>query len=244
MSDYPKIARVGLRGVVVTFGETMSDRANLAAIAFRAAVDAAGWAEVEETASTLVSTFLSVDLAIVPYDDIVARLEALLAARDWYCAALPAGRRLWTLPMCFDPDVAPQLENAARAAEVSMTDAVRQLSQARTRVITLGFAPGQPYLGLLPKTWDIPRQSDLTPKVPTGALVIAIRQFVLFATSAPTGWRHVGQTAFRPFDPHRDVPVALSPGDEVRFATITASELTQFEKECDSMGGAESEMLP
>lgn len=243
MSIYPQIARVGLRGVVVTFGDALSDRANMAAIAFRSAVDAAGWEDVSETATTLVSTFLSVDLTATPFKDIETRLTALLHTRDWFAATLPPGRKLWTVPMCFDPEVAPQIEDAAQAAGLTMRQAQAQLVAARTRVITLGFAPGQPYLGLLPDTWDIPRQSELTPSVPIGALVVAIRQFVLFATTAPTGWRHVGQTAFRPFDPNREIPVALSPGDEVRFAAITTAELSDLNAQ-DSLGGAEWEALP
>ncbi len=242
MSRDPEIRRIGVSGVVVTFGDTLSEQANLAAIAFRAAVDAQAWGEVQETSSSLVSTFLSVDLTAISYDEIHSRLSALLATRDWFAASLPPGRKLWTLPMCFDEQVAPQLKEAAEAAAVSPKEALEQLSQSRTRVITLGFAPGQPYLGLLPKQWDIPRQTELTPNVPVGALVVAIRQFVIFAATTPTGWRHVGQTAFRPFDPDRDPPFAFSPGDEVRFATITASELEQLEKG-DSLGGAEWALL-
>ena len=242
MTEYPKISRVGLDGVVVTFGDVLADRANLAAIAFRHAVDVEGWEEVRETASVLVSTFLSVDLVTTPYESVLGKLNALLETRDWYDVGPPAGRKLWTLPMCFDPQVAPQLTDAAKAAGLSETEARDQLINARTRVIALGFAPGQPYLGHLPEVWDIPRQSDLTPKVPVGALVIAIRQFVLFATSAPTGWRHVGQTAFRPFDQDRDTPVLLSPGDEVRFAQINLEELKQLQAG-DSLGGAEWEQL-
>jgi len=243
MSEYPKIARVGLSGVVVTFGESLSDPANLAAIAFRGAVDTQAWEDVSETASTLVSTFLAVDLVAVPYDDIHARLTQLLATRDWFDAAPPPGQKLWTLPMCFDPEVAPQIGEVATEAGLSEDDARRELINAHTRIITLGYAPGQPYMGLLPEIWDIPRQSNLTPHVPAGALVIAIRQFVLFTAAMPTGWRHVGQTAFRPFDPDRAQPIMLSPGDDVRFAPITAAELAALDAQ-DSLGGTHWEPTP
>lgn len=242
MSEYPQIARVGLSGVVVTFGEALSDRANLAAIAFRAAVEAEAWAEVRETSSSLVSTFLSVDLVDVAYDALHARLTALLATQDWLSVAPPEGRKLWTIPMCFEPEAAPQLTEAAAAAGVSEAEGFQQLSQSRTRIITLGYAPGQPYMGLLPEVWDIPRQSELTPRVPAGALVIAIRQFVIFTADMPTGWRHVGQGAFRTFDPDRETPIAFTPGDEVRFAPITTAELAELEAG-DSLGGATWEPL-
>lgn len=243
MSDHPKIARVGLSGIAVTFGETLSDEANLAAIAFRAAVDDQGWEEVGETASTLVSTFLSVDLARTDYAEMAARLATLLATRNWRDAAPPAGRKLWTLPMCFEVEVAPQLGEVAAEAGLSEAEARARLADTRTRIITLGYAPGQPYMGLLPEIWDLPRQTNLTPNVPAGALVIAIRQFVLFTAAMPTGWRHVGQTAFRPFDPGRKTPIALTPGDEVRFAPITVAELLALEA-ADSLGGATWVALP
>lgn len=243
MSEFPRIRPVGLSGVVVSFGGELSDAANRAAIAFRAAVDAEGWEEVTETASTLVSTYLAVDLAQTPFEEIAARLEDLLETADWIGAELPPGRKLWTLPVCFGTDRAPQLAEAAEAVGMSEKEALESLAGARTRIITIGFAPGQPYMGLLPETWNIPRQSGLTPKVPAGALVVAIRQFVLFAAANPTGWRHVGQTAFRPFDLERETPILLSPGDEVRFARITDTELAELEEAGDSLGGAEWEDL-
>lgn len=242
MSPYPRIATVGLSGLAVSFAGEMSDAANRAAIAFRAVVEAQDWPEVLETSSTLVSCFLSVDLAEADFEDLRTRLEGLLATRDWLEADLPAGRKLWTLPCCFDGAAAPQMDDAAEAAGLSLADARADLIAARTRVITLGYAPGQPYLGTLAPHWDIPRQSNLTPKVPAGALVVAIRQLVLFTAAMPTGWRHIGTTAFRTFDPARDIPVALTPGDDVRFCEITEAELRDLQK--DSMGGATWEALP
>lgn len=243
MSDFPRLASVGLSGIAVTFAGQMEDRANMAAIAFRAAVDAQGWPEVSETASSLVSTFVAVDLAVTPYEDIHARLTQLLKTQDWYAAAPPPGRKLWTIPMCFGTDRAPQLAEAAEAAGLSQSQALESLANARVSVITIGYAPGQPYLGPLDPVWDIPRQSDLSPRVPASALVVAIRQLVIFTADMPTGWRHVGQGAFRTFDPNREIPIALTPGDEMRFAPISDTELADLEANADSLGGATWEAL-
>lgn len=144
--------------------------------------------------------------------------------------------------MCLDAAVAPQIGEAAAAAGMTEDAARSDLAASRTRIITLGYAPGQPYMGLLPETWDIPRQSNLTPRVPAGALVIAIRQFVIFTAAMPTGWRHVGQSAFRPFDPDRVSPIAFAPGDEVRFDPISVAELKALEQ-TDSLGGATMEPI-
>ena len=181
-SIWPQIRTVGLDGILVSFGDTLSEPANRAALAFRAAVDRQSWDGVEETSTSLVSTFVRFDPLHLSHADLTQNLETLLADRDWYAADLPEGRRYFRIPTCFDPELAPQLETAAAAAGLSVPEAIASLTTIRVRVQTIGFAPGQPYLGVLPEAWDIPRQQDLTPRVDIGALVVAIRQLVLFGS--------------------------------------------------------------
>ncbi|MEO0863354.1 MAG: carboxyltransferase domain-containing protein [Pseudomonadota bacterium] len=241
---YPTIRSVGLNGVLVTFGVKATDAANRAAIAFRSAVDAQAWPEIAESSSTLVSAFFRIDLAHHRFDVLRDRFAAVLTERDWLAAPLPEGRALWTIPAVFGGDRAPQFDEAAEAAGLTPAQALADLTTARLRVLTIGFAPGQPYLGTLGRAWDIPRQVGLTPNVPQGALVAAVRQVCLFAKDTPTGWRHVGQSAFHCFRPLGDTPFPLSPGDEVQFASISADELARIEaRNADGTGGAQRETL-
>lgn len=235
MTEYPRIRRVGLSGLLVQFGEGMGEPANRAAIAFRAAVEAQHWVEVQETSTSLVSTFISADLTNASPEALSEKLHVLLATQDWYTAPLPSGRTLWEIPTLYGTDAAPQLDEAADAAGVTPAQAIAELSSARVRVLTIGFAPGQPYTGELPPHWDIPRQQALTKSVPSGALVVAIRQLIIFTNASPTGWRHVGQTAFRTFRPQSDTAIALSPGDELCFPSVTASEYARI-VQCDTSG--------
>lgn len=245
MTEYPRIKTVGLSGVLVTFAEKMSEPANRATLAFRAAIDGEAWPEVTESTMSLVSVFLVVDLVETAPEAVIERVEVLLASRDWYAAPLPDGRTLWHVPTVYGTDLAPQLEEAAEVAGVDPADAIRQISGTRVRVLTIGYAPGQPYLGELREVWNIPRQQALTKSVPAGALVIAIRQLVLFTGPTPTGWRHIGQTAFANFRPKASEPFALKPGDELVFPAISAAELDQIRaKDGSGNGGATREMLP
>lgn len=229
MTTFPIIRSVGLSGVLVSFAPAASDAANRAAIAFRGAVDALDLPQIDESSSTLVSAFFRVDLVAYPFASIRDALAEVLAEQDWFAAPLPAGRTLWTVPAVFGGDRAPQLDEAAAAAGVSTPEAIADLTTTRLRVLTIGFAPGQPYLGTLASHWDIPRQVGLTPKVPQGALVAAVRQICLFAKQTPTGWRHVGQSAFRCFQPDAENPFPLAPGDEVQFTQISAADLARLE---------------
>lgn len=241
---FPTIRTVGLSGMLVSFADALHEPANRAALAFRAALEQAGWAGVGETSTSLASAFLRFDPATLPHVDLQAKLQALLDSRNWYDAPMPPGRRLWRVPCVYGTDLAPQLAEAAAAAGLSEDQAIERISCTKVRVLTIGFAPGQPYLGPLGPEWNLPRQKDLTPMVPAGALVLAISQLVLFTAPAPTGWRHVGQTAFRCFQADRDAPFALTPGDEMLFDPVTVSDLNHIRQTTpNGLGGASCERI-
>ncbi|MDK3016591.1 5-oxoprolinase subunit B family protein [Pseudodonghicola flavimaris] len=222
--SFPAIRPVGLTGLLVSFSDRLEEPANRAALAFRAAVEAAAWPGVEETSTSLASSYLRFDPLILSPEALTERLRALLSTRDWRAAPLPPGRRLFRVPTLYGTDLAPQLAEAAAEAGLSPEAAIADLGATRVRVLTIGFAPGQPYLGELGTAWDLPRQSALTARVPAGALVLAVRQLTLFTAPAPTGWRHVGQTRFRCFRPEAPDPFPLSPGDEMIFAPVSRAD--------------------
>jgi allophanate hydrolase subunit 1 len=219
--------------MLVTFAEHLSEPANRAALAFRAAVDAAAIPGVEETAISLASTFIRFDPLVIAHAALEARLTELLGDQAWDAAPLPKGRRLWQIPVAM---AGPQLAEAAELAGLSLAQATDEVLASRTRVLTLGFAPGQPYLGELPAHWDIPRMTQLNPQVPGASLVVAIRQLIIFAGPAPTGWRQIGQTAFRCYRPEAADPIAFKPGDEVTFRAASLDEIAALAD--DPEGGA------
>ena len=123
---WPQIKTVGLAGVIVTFSGVLSEPANRAAIAFLAGVRAAEWEEVEESNSTLVSTFLKIDLSVHRPEPIIERLQNLVDSRDWLAAPLPSGRTLWRVPTLFGTDRAPQLAEAAELAGQTIEQAITE----------------------------------------------------------------------------------------------------------------------
>ncbi|SLN51738.1 Kinase A inhibitor [Roseivivax jejudonensis] len=234
---FPRIDAVGTEGLLVRFADRLSEPANRAALAYRAAFAAEAPDGVSETATSLVSAYLRLSHDADP-ERVEAAARQLLETRDWTEAPLPAGRRHWRVPTLYGTDRAPQLAEAAEAAGLDAETAVAELSAARLRVTTIGFAPGQPYLGTLSEAWDIPRRSELA-QVPAAALVVAVRQLVLFAVGSPTGWRHVGQTGLRLFRPEAETPFVLRPGDEVSFPAVDEARFAEVEAAED--GGADWE---
>lgn len=237
----PQLHRMGEAGLLAEFSTDLTLESNGAALAFRAALAEAALPGVEEVSSTLKSVFVRFDPEALPHEALEAQLSQMLTSQDWFAAPLPEGRRLWRLPTAFGGAEGPQLGEVADLAGLSEAQTIEAITAARLRVLTMGFAPGQPYLGQLPHAFDIPRQSALTPQVPRGAVVLAIRQIVLFAVSAPTGWRQVGLSSFRCFRPDADPAIALRPGDEVCFVPASADDVHTLR--ASGVLGGEAELI-
>lgn len=238
----PDIAPLGVDGLIVRFGDRLTEAANRAALAFRAAIEAAGLAGIQETSASPAAVYLRFDALSTDAEALRPALQALLSGRDWFAAPLPAGRRRWTVPAAFGGAHGPSLDEAAALAGLSPAAAAQALCAQPLRVQAIGFAPGLPYLGELPPAFDLPRLTALNPRVPEGAITLAIRQIVLFPVPSPTGWRHIGTTALRLFRPDAPDPFLLRAGDEVRFRPVTGDEIDRLRRDAPD-GGAVAEVL-
>lgn len=236
-----QIKNAGVDGFIVSFADTPSETANRAALSFRAAVDAAKWPGIDETSTSLVSTYIRFDHLRPDRSEIESFIRSLIMKQDWLSAPLPEGRRRWQVPITFGGNSGPQISDAAQAVSVSESDVVAAICSASLRVQTIGFAPAMPYMGFLPDRWNIPRQTSITPQVPAGGVCLAIRQLVLFPVTTPTGWWHIGQTALRLFRPGTENPFILAPGDEVQFNAVSRDAIVSFSKDDD--GGATWETI-
>ena len=245
MSSAPLTAELlpaGLDAYLVRFALTPDPVAMGAARRFAAALEQTPPDGVEEIAAALVSVLVRLDPA-AEREVIRAQLADLAQAVVKGPLDLPPPTRRWTIPITFGGEAGPQLAQVSAALNLTEDAAVDQVCAADLRVLTIGFAPGQPYIGLMPEAWNLPRMSELNPSVPAGALVVAVRQFVLFGAESATGWQQIGQAAFRSFVPSRTPPMPLRGGDAIRFARASADDIARLTTDNDPMGGARLETL-
>jgi KipI family sensor histidine kinase inhibitor len=240
----PDIAPLGADGLLVRFATTLDDAANRAVLEFAAALETDTPTGVAEISTALASVFVRFDRSETTRVALMQSLQSRLDAQDWLSLPEPAPNRRWQIPAAFGGAHGPQLAAVAGLLEMSEDEVVADLVAHPVRVLAIGFAPGQPYMGMLPDRWDIPRQQEITASVPAGALVAAVRQLIIFTAKAPTGWRQVGQTAFRPYRPDADQPFPLLPGDVLQFDPVSAEEFDRIrQSDTDGSGGARLEVL-
>ena len=97
--------------------------------------------------------------------------------------------------------------------------AARHASATYT-VAFLGFTAGFPYLLGLPDELSTPRRERPRERTPAGAVAIAGDQAGIYPSDSPGGWWVLGRTDAVLFDPGRDRPALLEPGDRIRFRAV------------------------
>jgi KipI family sensor histidine kinase inhibitor len=125
-----------------------------------------------------------------------------------------------TIPVCYDIEFGPDLQEVANHAKISTREVIRLHSSATYRVHFLGFTPGFAYLGGLPELLHTPRLATPRKHVPAGSVAIAGSQAGIYPVDSPGGWRLIGRTRVRIFDPNATQPTRLKAGDLVEFSAI------------------------
>jgi len=150
-------------------------------------------------------------------------LQAQLDALPSDAQATTAVARTVEIPVVYGGEAGPDLDSAA--AELGLT--ALQLAQRHAAgeyvVAMIGFAPGFPYLLGLDPALALPRLATPRTSVPAGSVGIGGAQTGIYPRESPGGWRLLGRTPLTLFDPSREPPALLAPGDRVRFIAVDAS---------------------
>lgn len=124
------------------------------------------------------------------------------------------GGRTVRLPVRYD---GVDLEVIARRAGMDVNEVVRRHSAVPYRVYALGFTPGFPFMGEVDPLIRSPRLPVPRPRVEANAVAIADAQCGIYPLPSPGGWNLLGTALEAIYDPHRDPPFLLEPGDTVVF---------------------------
>jgi len=111
----------------------------------------------------------------------------------------------------------PDLGEVAGLAGVSPEEVVRRHGASVYTVAFLGFAPGFGYLIGGDPVLHVPRRDEPRERVPAGSVAVAGVYSGVYPRESPGGWRLLGRTGVTLFDPARNPPALLAPGDTVRF---------------------------
>src|SRR5215470_20210954 len=219
MPDY-KVLPAGDTALVVEFGETVDRRLSTLVLALAQRLSEVRLDGIIET----VPTFRSL---MIYYDPLVLRDAALVARIDELMQSLKMSDergRSWSLPACYDTDLAPDLDDVAARTGLMPAQVVERHSALTYHVYMLGFLPGQAYMGDLPAELSLPRRESPRLRIPAGSLAIATTMTCIFPMETPCGWHLIGRSPVRLWERHPHPGALLAPGDKVTFAPVSLRE--------------------
>ena len=208
----PTLLPLGDRALLIRYGDTLSDSANLAAVAMARRLEAEPLAGVAEIVPGLVSVLLT----LAPGTDF-GRLRSDVMMMSHHDAGTPTGTE-WPLPIVFDGE---DLGGVAGRLNLSVQVFIARHNAVPLRVLATGFAPGFVYCGFHGEDLVVPRRDAVRPLVSAGTVLFAAGQTAIAATPIRTGWHVIGRTPFHNFDPAADPPTRLRTGDRVLFSVAS-----------------------
>ena len=197
-------------------GKAAPDQDGNGAATLAALIRAADLPGVIDVVPGAVTVLVSVEPGSWSLAGLAARLTELASAAAAVQVTEPGGVEI--IDVCYD---GPDLADVALLTGLSVAEVIARHQAAAYRVGWLGFAPGFAYLtGLDPLLAAVPRLDSPRQRVPAGSVAIAGGLAAVYPAASPGGWRLLGRTTARLWEPDRDPPALLAPGTRVRFRAV------------------------
>lgn len=217
---------LGDTGVRIGFGNRIDPEINRAIRSFSNQLKQTPIAGVVEW----VPAYTSLTVYYRPWDISYPALLQALKEIDRIRKPVPeADLKTIDIPVFYGGEYGPDLEDVARINGLHPEEVIQIHSEPVYLVYMLGFAPGFPYLGGLSQKIATPRLEKPRARIPAGSVGIAGSQTGVYPLETPGGWRIIGRTSLRLYDPKRKPPVLLKAGDSIRFCPVTQEEYPRIE---------------
>ena len=229
-TQYPRILPFGDCALLVEFDDQMSREVSERILALRDRVARDDLPGLIETVPTYRSLLVRYDPLQTRFADLSSKLDGFLEHQE-LAARTP---RHWEIPVCYEPEHAPDLDWVAETLGMTPDEVVRLQTGVTYHIYMIGFVAGYPYVGDLPEQLSLPRRADPRVRVPKGSLGIALTMAAIYPVVSPGGWHLIGQTPIKLFDPALEEPALLRPGDSLKFKPISHDEFCSLEESVDA----------
>ena len=207
---------LGDSAVTILFGAERSTELLRMVHSAARSLEAAKIPHVEDVVPAYLALTVFYDPLHVSYEEISATLMAA-CDRATHSSSKSAQSREHRIPVRYD---GMDLEAVATSTGLSVEEVIARHSRRTYTVDLLGFVPGFAYLSELDASLQLPRRAQPRPRIAAGSVAIAAAQTAVYPLDTPGGWHIIGSTQTVMFDPTRNAPALLAPGDTVRFERV------------------------
>ncbi len=135
------------------------------------------------------------------------------------------------IPICYDEEFALDLNRMEEKTKLNFREIVKEHLNTDFFVYMIGFVPGQPFLGDINRNLYHDRLDTPRIKINKGSVGIVEKFCTIYTFESPGGWNIIGKTPLDLFDINKKKTSILSPGDTVKFKSITKKDLLYFKNE-------------
>lgn len=227
MALYPEIIfrLMGDRGLLLEFGDEISLKINQKVRRMNLALKREKIEGVIETVPTYRSLLIVYNPLILSFENLKRRVKEIESALEEIDLPKP---NLTRIPVVYGGLYGPDLEEVAHHCGITPEEVIRLHCSVTYHIYMVGFMPGFPYMGELPDALVTPRLKTPRLSVPAGSVGIAQKQTGIYPMESPGGWRLIGKTPLKMFDPNKQPPSLLQMGDLVEFYPISEEEFNEW----------------
>jgi len=136
----------------------------------------------------------------------------------------------WIIPICYSYEL--DLKNILKELKLSKEEIINYHLNTTFFIYMIGFVPGHPFMGDLDSKLFLNRLKTPRVRVPPGLVGIVEKFCNIYPYESPGGWNIIGRTPVKLFN-NKDMlkPCLLSPGDTVKFKSISKKEFNNYQNE-------------
>ena len=183
---------------------------------------------IVELVPTYCSLLINYDVLKIDYNTLVEKLKTFL--NNDLETAEGEEVTLVEIPTLYNDEVGPDLSYVAEHNKLSKEEVIKIHTGTDYLVYMLGFMPGFTYLGGMSEKIATPRLESPRLQIYPGSVGIAGKQTGMYPSMSPGGWRIIGRTPLKLYNPDSETPVYISSGDYIRYVSITEEEYNNILK--------------
>lgn len=220
--EFNRIYSIHDQAITFEFASIISEDINKHVISLQKKIESnsfEGFIECVPAYSSLTVYYNNIDKKEVI--DIVSAMNASSAIQH-----ADDNNKIITIPVCYE--LGEDLEAVSSLLKIKKEEIIQLHSNHTFRVYMIGFTPGFPYMGILPKELELPRKKTPSLQVPAGSVAIAGNQTGIYPFTTPGGWHIIGRTPLKMFDKEKPPYSLLKAGDHIYFQPISLDEFKAY----------------
>ncbi len=226
-----KISNIGDCGITCDFGDEVNKKTNKEVIKLfnfiQESVNSKKIKGILNYTPSYNKLIINFELGEIKSKEIIEFIKG----SDYSKTTLSEKNKVVEIPICYDEEFALDIKRLEEKTKLSFKEIVNEHLNTDFFVYMIGFVPGQPFLGDLNKNLYHDRLDTPRVKINKGSVGIVEKFCTIYTFESPGGWNIIGKTPLDLFNINKKNTSVLSPGDTVKFKSITKKDLSSFKNE-------------